>query len=136
MRHPLDPAKQHEAADRLGRMVARGEISADGARDTMQAIQDAARRNAPNVDKVGLAVRLHWTARDALREERLAFARQAREQEKQLAEVAERVFRMGGSERQAGMAMLEVARTMNPPPPIEIGEAALKLGRWRAKHGR
>jgi Xaa-Pro aminopeptidase len=135
MRHPLDPAKQHEAADRLGRMVARGEVSPETASQTMRAIVAVARENAPNVDAKGLRTRLVWTARDAKQEEALAMVRRAREQERALAEAALRAMRDGHTERQVWQVMLDAAKAMQPPPPVEIGDAALRLARWRLKHG-
>jgi len=132
----MDPPKQHEAADRLGRMVARGEISADGARDTMAAIIEVAQANAPNAHPGGLRTRLHWSARDALHEERLALVRLAREQEQALAQVAEAAIRAGGDDLAVRRAVGAAAQQMRPLPDIALGDAALRLARWRVKHGR
>ena len=134
-RHPLDPPKQHEAACRLGEMVARGDLPDGEAAKTMAVIVRTARENAPNVDPVGLKMRLIHTARDARHSTELALIRQQREQEKHLADVATAVLRNGGTDTDAGRAMLERVRTMDPVPPVEVGEAALKLARWRVRNG-
>lgn len=135
-RPTLDPRKQHEAARRLGEMVARGDLPDGEAGKTMAAIVRMARENAPNVDPSGLKMRLISTARDARHNTELALIRQQREQQKQLADVATEVLRRGGSEADAGRAMLAAVRTMTPTPPVEIGEAALNLARWRIRNGR
>lgn len=135
MRHPLDPAKQHEAADRLGRMVARGDVSPETASQTMRAIVQVARENAPNVDARGLRTRLVWTARDARHDEALALTRQAKQQEQELCDVAEAAIRAGASEREVRVAIAEAAQQMTPLPPTTMGDAALRLARWRVKHG-
>lgn len=134
-RHPLDPPKQHEAARRLGEMVARGDLPDDEAAKTMAAIVRTARENAPKTDASGLRMRLIHTARDARHSTELALIRQQREQEQQLADVATEVLRSGGTEADAGRAMLERVRSMDPVPPVEVGEAALKLARWRLRNG-
>lgn len=135
-RPTLDSPKQHEAARRLGEMVARGDLPDGEAAKTMAAIVRVARENAPNTDPAGLRMRLIQTARDARHSTELALIRQQREQEKQLADVATKVLRSGGSEADAGRAMLAAVRTMTPMPPVEIGEAALNLARWRIRNGR
>lgn len=134
-RHPLDPPKQHEAARRLGEMVARGDLPDGEAAKTMAAIVRTARENAPKTDASGLRMRLIHTARDARHSTELALIRQQREQEQQLADVATEVLRSGGTEADAGRAMLERVRSMDPVPPVEVGEAALKLARWRLRNG-
>lgn len=64
-RHPLDPPKQHDAAERLGVMVADGVISEEEAAKTMGTIVRVAADNAPDVDRAGLRMRLVWSAADA-----------------------------------------------------------------------
>ena len=134
-RPTLDPPKQHEAARRLGEMVARGDLPDGEAAKTMAVIVRVARENAPNTDPAGLRMRLIHTARDARHSTELALIRQQREQEKQLADVATEVLRSGGTDADAGRAMLERVRSMDPVPPVEVGEAALKLARWRVRNG-
>lgn len=134
-RPTFDPPKQHEAARRLGEMVARGDLPDGEAGKTMAVIVRIARANAPTVDPVGLKMRLIHAARDARHSTELALIRQQREQEKQLADVATEVLRNGGTDTDAGRAMLERVRTMDPVPPVEVGEAALKLARWRVRNG-
>ena len=135
MRHPLDPAKQHEAADRLGRMVARGDVSPETASQTMRAIIQVARENAPNVDARGLRTRLVWTARDARHDEALAMVRRAREQERALAEVAEAAIRDGKPDQAVRQDIAAAAQQMQPVPDVALGHAALRLARWRVKNG-
>ncbi len=135
-RPTFDPPNQHEAARRLGEMVARDDLPDGEAARTMAVIVRTARENAPNTDPIGLRMRLIHTARDARHDTELAMIRQRREQERQLADVATSVLRAGGTEADAGRAMLEHVQTMNPLPPVEIGEAALKLARWRLRNGR
>lgn len=135
-RPTFDPPKQHEAARRLGEMVAHGDLPDGEAAKTMAVIVRVARENAPNTDPAGLRMRLIHTARDARHNTELAMIRQQREQEKQLADVATEVLRNGGTDADAGRAMLDRVRTMDPVPPVEVGEAALKLARWRVRNGR
>jgi hypothetical protein len=135
MRHHLDPPKQHEAADRLGRMVARGEISDATAAEVMGTIVRVARENAPNSCPLGLKLRLVWAARDAKASETLAMARLAREQEQALSAVAEAAIREGGDERAVRAAVAARAAVMDPVPDVSLGDAALRLARWRVKHG-
>lgn len=135
-RPTLDPPKQHEAARRLGEMGARGDLPDGEAAKTMAMIVRVARDNAPNIDPAGLRMRLIHTARDARHSTDLALIRQRRDQEKQLADLATEVLRNGGSEADAGRAMLERVRTMDPTPPVQAGEAALNLARWRIRNGR
>jgi len=94
-----------------------------------------AQRNAPDVDAKGLRARLVWSARDAMEARGLEVIRLQREQEKLLTDAAYTTLQSGGSEADAGRAMLAVAKAMNPVPPIEIGEAALRLARWRVRNG-
>jgi hypothetical protein len=117
-------------------MVAHGDLPDGEAAKTMAVIVRVARENAPNTDPAGLRMRLIHTARDARHNTELALIRQQREQQKQLADVATEVLRRGGSEADAGRAMLAAVRTMTPTPPVEIGEAALNLARWRIRNGR
>lgn len=135
-RHRLDPPAQHEAAQRLGEMVARGDLSEEEGSKTLAAIVRLARENAHGTDPAGLRMRLVHTATDARKSAELAQIRRLREQERELAETAERVLRDGGTEADAGRAMLDRVRGMDPVPPVEIGEAALKLARWRVRNGR
>ncbi len=135
MKHRLDPPTQHRAADMLGRMEANGLLPPGEAAKTMAAIVREACRNAPTVDPIGLRTRLVWTARDARHAEELAMIRRTREQEKQLADAATAILKAGGTEADAGRAMLDLVRTMDPCPPVEVGEAALKLARWRVRNG-
>lgn len=134
-RHRLDPPTQHRAAEMLGRMEANGQLPPGEGAKTLAAIVRAARQAAPEVDASGLRMRLIHTARDARRAEELAIIRRQREQQKRLAEAAEATLRDGGTEQDAGRAMLELVRTMDPCPPVEVGEAALKLARWRVRNG-
>lgn len=135
MKHRLDPPTQHRAAEMLGRMEANGLLPPGEAARTMGAILREARKNAPNIDPRGLRVRLIHSARDARHAEELAIIRRQREQERQLADAATEVLRDGGTEHDAGKAMLELVRTMDPCPPVEVGESALKLARWRVRNG-
>lgn len=135
MKHHRDPPIQHRAAEMLGRMEAHGQLPPGEGAKTMAAIVRAARQAAPEVDESGLRMRLVHAARDARHAEELAMIRRTREQEKQLADVAEATLRQGGTEHDAGRAMLEIVRTMDPCPPVEVGEAALKLARWRVRNG-
>lgn len=64
-RHPNDPPNQHDAAERLGEMVADGLLSEFEAGKTMAVIVKVAFANAPNVDRNGLRARLVWSAKDA-----------------------------------------------------------------------
>jgi polyhydroxyalkanoate synthesis regulator phasin len=134
-RHPLDPPAQHKAAETLGSMVADGRISEQEARKTMAMVVRVAFQNAPNVDPAGLRMRLVHAAQDSRKATELAAVRRLREQERDLAAIAESVLRDGGSDADAGRAMLERVRTMDPLPPVEVGEAALKLARWRVRNG-
>lgn len=135
MKHRLDPPTQHRAAEMLGRMEANGQLPPGEAAKTMGAIFRAAREAAPNVNPSGLRMRLIHSARDAKHAEELAIIRRIREQERQLAAAAEATLRQGGTEHDAGRAMLELVKTMDPCPPVEVGEAALKLARWRVRNG-
>lgn len=64
-RHPNDPPTQHDAAERLGEMVADGLLSEAEAGKTMAVIVRVAFANAPNVDRHGLRARLVWSAKDS-----------------------------------------------------------------------
>ena len=64
-RHSLDPPAQHDAAERLGIMVADGLISEQEGGKTMAVIVRVAFENAPTVDRMGLKTRLLWSAKDA-----------------------------------------------------------------------
>lgn len=135
MKHHLDPPKQHEAARRLGIMVARGEISDATAAEVMGTIVRVARENAPNACPLGLKLRLVWAARDAKQAETLAMARLAKQQEQALCAAAEAAIRQGGDERAVRAAVAAKAATMDPVPHVSLGDAALRLARWRVKHG-
>lgn len=78
-RHPLDPPNQHDAAEKLGAMVADGLISEEEAGKTMAVIVRVAFQSAPDVDRKGLRTRLVWSARDS---------RHARERQRANAETA------------------------------------------------
>lgn len=134
-RHRLDPPAQHEAAQRLGKMVARGDLSEVEGAKTLAVIVRTAQQNAPQVCPLGLRMRLVHTAHDARKAADLAAVRRVREQERELTDLAAAVLRNGGTDTDAGRAMLERVRTMDPLPPVEIGEAALKLARWRVRNG-
>lgn len=69
-RHPLDPMHLHHAAERLGEIVARGEMSDADASETIVSWVD----KAAGVDRSGLQARLHWSMRD-----QAAVARRAEE---------------------------------------------------------
>lgn len=58
MRHRLDPIHLHHAAERLGDIVAQGQMSDADASATIRTWQ------ASGVDRSGLQARLHWTMRD------------------------------------------------------------------------
>ena len=135
-RHPLDPPNQHHAAETLGRMEADGLLPEGEAAKTMAAIVKEARKNAPTVDPKGLRARLVWSARDAKEARTLENIRRERDQERQLSDAATDVLAKGGTEADAGRAMLALAKTMNPPPPVALGEAALRRARWRVRHGK
>lgn len=60
MRHPLDPIALHHAAEQLGNIVARDEMTDADASATI--ISWVAR--STGVDKSGLQARLHWSMRD------------------------------------------------------------------------
>lgn len=60
-----DPATQQRAAQMLGRMDADGQLPPDEVAKTFDAIVDAATKAAPQMDKMGLRLRLAWSARDA-----------------------------------------------------------------------
>jgi transcription initiation factor TFIIIB Brf1 subunit/transcription initiation factor TFIIB len=64
-RHPQDPPAQHDAAEKLGAMVADGLITEQEAQKTMAVIVRVAFQNAPTVDRKGLRTRLVWSARDS-----------------------------------------------------------------------
>ena len=68
MIHPSDPKAQHEAAERLGRMVADGLISEESAAQVMGEIVRVAQEQSPNADANGLRARLVWSAADARRD--------------------------------------------------------------------
>ena len=59
-RHPLDPMHMHHAAERLGEIVARGEMSDADASETIVSWVG----KAAGVDSSGLQARLHWSMRD------------------------------------------------------------------------
>lgn len=80
-RHRLDPPAQHDAAERLGEMVADGSIPEAEAGKAMATIVKIAIQEAPNVDRIGLRTRLVWSAKDA---------RHARERQRANAETAVR----------------------------------------------
>lgn len=85
-RHPSDPPAQHDAAEKLGVMIADGLLSEEEGRKTMGTIVKVAFGNAPNVDQSGLRARLVWSARDA---------RKAREMQRANAMIAVRWATMG-----------------------------------------
>lgn len=58
MKHRLDPMHLHHAAERLGDIVAQGQMSDADASATIQTWQ------ATGVDRSGLQARLHWSMRD------------------------------------------------------------------------
>ena len=58
MKHRLDPLHFHHAAERLGDIVAQGQMSDADASATIRTWQ------ASGVDRSGLQARLHWTMRD------------------------------------------------------------------------
>ena len=60
MRHRLDPTHLHHAAERLGEIVAAGDMSPSDAADTVRSWAQAAR----GVDRSGLQMRLNHTMRD------------------------------------------------------------------------
>lgn len=68
MKHPRDPMHLHHAAQRLGAIVAEGEMSDADASDTIVSLA----AKAHGVDRSGLQARLHWTMRDAAEAHRRA----------------------------------------------------------------
>lgn len=59
-RHPLDPIALHHAAEQLGNIVARDEMSDADASATIVSWVE----RATGVDRSGLQARLHWSMRD------------------------------------------------------------------------
>lgn len=135
-RHNMDPPAQHDAAQALGKAVARGAVTEVEAAKTMGVIVRLAFAAAPEVDRSGLRARLVWTAKDTREAERRAAVREAKEQEKQLVLVAVAGFRDGLAPADVRRMVAQAAKAMTPIPPVELGDAALKLGQWRAKNGR
>lgn len=68
MKHPRDPMHLHHAAQRLGAIVAEGEMSDADASDTIVSLA----AKAHGVDRSGLQARLHWAMRDAAEAHRRA----------------------------------------------------------------
>ena len=60
MKHRLDPVHLHHAADRLGQIVADGDMTdADASATIISWVE-----KTTGVDRPGLQARLHWTMRD------------------------------------------------------------------------
>ena len=60
-RHPLDPPRMHDAAERLGRLVADGLLTPEDAHDAIKLYA----ADAKGVATGGLQTRLSWSMRDA-----------------------------------------------------------------------
>lgn len=116
-------------------MVARGEMSPKAASRALGVIVQVARENAKDVDPRGLRMRLVWTAADARKDEARALVRQAKQQEQQLANVAEKAIRAGLPAHEVAAMVAREAGNMTPVPPTEMGDAAMRLARWRVKNG-
>lgn len=103
-RHRLDPLHLHHAAERLGDIVATGEMSDGDASATI--VSWCAK--ATGVDRSGLQARLHWTMRD-----RAIAAQRARENAETAMRWAVRPLIRGGAskaeiEEAAGRANADV----------------------------
>ncbi len=134
--HEIDPrvVVQFQAAAKLGEMSASGALSREDAQMAMEFVFAEAAHRAPKTDARGLRARLAWHMADSASASLLARTRALRAQERALADIAERGFAGGQSEREVARNMLAAAAKMSPLPTDDIAFAALKLGQWRARH--
>lgn len=136
MSDPFDTSRlaQYRARARLlGEMAADGRITDDDAQLTLQFVIEAAAKAAPEADRRGLQTRLVWDMRHHAEGMWLARQRVERQQERDLASIAEAGITRGDDVWTVKKAMAAKAKTMQPVPTIETLDAALKVGQWRAK---
>ena len=134
--YPFDDAKlahYRERARRLGEMLADKDITRDDAQLTLGFVIEEAHRTNPTLDKSGLRARLVWDMRDHANALHLARIRERRRQEQTLTQIAERGFNAGASIEDIKRAIAKEASRHTPAPTIDMLEAALSLGKWRAK---
>ncbi len=134
--HEIDPrvVVQFQAAAKLGAMSGVGTLSGEDAQMAMEFVFAEAAKRVPEVPQHGLRARLAWHMADSASAALLARTRAVRGQERALADIAERGFSAGKAEREVAREMLAAACAMHPMPTDDVAFAALKLGRWRARH--
>lgn len=134
--HRTDPRtlKQYEAAEVLGAMSARGDISQQDAQLTLGLVVRLAAEKAPDMCPRGLRARLVWAAKDAASAERLAAIRREKEQERSLVDVAVQGFLRKAPEQAIRAVVRREAEKMTPRPPVSVGDAAVNRARWLARN--
>lgn len=122
MKHRLYPMHLHHAAERLGDIVAQGQMSDADASATIRTWQ------ASGVDRSGLQARLHWTMRD-----RAIAAQRARENASTAIRWAVRPLILAN----ASKAAVEEAAGQANGGVLEWDEIVQILrNEWEALHGR
>lgn len=127
-RHTSDPKAQHEAAERLGRMVADGQLSEESAAQVMGEIVRVAQEQAPNADASGLRMRLVHSATDA-RRDRL----RARENALTAVRWAARPLVVAGATREA---IMDAARKAAGDVLTDAELLPILADEWERAHGR
>ena len=129
---------QFRAADKLGEMVAEGQIGPDEAQLTLDLVVERAKQNAPDVAPHGLRTRLVWAMRDAATATYLERIRRERALERQLAALAAEGYARRAPqaliERMIGKTALEIGANPNSiAPAIRRGEWLVRNGQWTKK---
>lgn len=107
--------------------------TSDGAQLALDfAIQEAVKK-APHLDARGLHTRLVWDMRDARSDAYYARLRRERAQERDLTAIAEGGYRAGAAVADIKRKIVAAAKLMHPEPTIETCQAALDIGKWRAR---